>query len=153
MALWRTATAFQHQRKSLRHAWGVATSAGRGCLCKRQWKRKDPLAPSCALRTAGRKPKSWDSVKVVQNMCGGVYFLLRTSVLPRSSLFVWLAWVHWRMFPKMGSCVSERVWVSLVKEASDTGGIPSPRALWSGLGAHSSPVQVRPPGSDEKPTY
>lgn len=33
------------------------------------------------------------------------------------------------MFPKMGSCVRERVWVSLVKEASDTGGIPSPRAL------------------------
>lgn len=47
------------------------------------------------------------------------------------------------MFPKMGSCVRERVWVSLVKEASDTGGIPSPRSLHSGLGAHDERVPVR----------
>lgn len=46
------------------------------------------------------------------------------------------------MFPKMGSCVRERVWVSLVKEASDTGGIPSPLALSSGLGAHNARVPV-----------
>lgn len=37
------------------------------------------------------------------------------------------------MFPKMGSCVRARMWVSLVKEASDTGGIPSPLAHLSGL--------------------
>lgn len=46
------------------------------------------------------------------------------------------------MFPKMGSCVRERVWVSLVKEASDIGGIPSPRSLHSGLGAHNEQVSV-----------
>lgn len=47
------------------------------------------------------------------------------------------------MFPKMGSCVSERVRVSLVKEASDTGGIPSPRELRSGIGTVCAQVCVR----------
>lgn len=43
----------------------------------------------------------------------------------------------------MGSCVRERVWVSLVKEASDTGGIPSPRALSCGLGARCAGLSLR----------
>lgn len=35
------------------------------------------------------------------------------------------------------------MWVSLVKEASDTGGIPSPRALSCGLGARCARLPLR----------
>lgn len=81
--------------------------------------------------------------KWCENGPGEVYFRGERRWLPRTSLFARLALVHWRMFPKMGSCVSERVRVSLVKEASDTGGIPSPRELRFGFRSEGAPVRVR----------